>query len=97
MVPTFIGYDFINEPSGSLLCRVLVPVDLLLFKSPLRKCFGMCPQRNFGRGMNKPKVTRFTLPWIALVGVNYVQVEECVIMTRMVVHIHGGEFLIGGH
>jgi hypothetical protein len=24
-------------------------------------------------------------------------VEECVIMTRMVVHIHGGEFLIGGH
>lgn len=97
MVLTFIGYYFVNKPSGSLFCRILVPVDLLLFKSPLGKCSRMCPQRNFGRNMDKSKMTRFALPWIALVGVNYVQVEECVIMTRMVVHIHGGKFLIGWH
>ena len=57
----------------------------------------MRPHRNFGRNVDKPEVARFALPRFALTGVDNVQMEECVIVTRMVVHIDGGELLVGGH
>lgn len=57
----------------------------------------MRPHRDSGWHMDKPEMTGLALPGITLLSINDIQVEECVIVTGVIVHGMGSEFLVGSH
>jgi hypothetical protein len=47
--------------------------------------------------MDQPEVTGFALPGLTLMGVDELQVKQCIIMPRMIILGPGREFLVGRH
>lgn len=57
----------------------------------------MCPQSDLCMYVDEPEITRFRLPCCSLRLVREEDLEECIVITAMIILGPGSELLVGGH
>ncbi len=86
--------NIVHIPDRSLL---LLSVDFLLVESPIRELSREGPHGHLRRNVDQLEQTRLSLPRCSRMTVGYAQVEERVVVARMVVFGPSRELLVCGH
>lgn len=89
--------DIVHIPDRGLLISLLLAVDFLLVESPIRELSREGPHGHLGRNVDQLEQARLGLPRCSRMTVGYPQMEERVVVARMIVLGPSGELLICGH
>ena len=87
----------ISKPGRTFLGGILVPVNFLLFESPLGKRCSVGPQQHFCWYMDESEMARFGFQCVAINTIVKRNMEKCVVMSTVVIFWPSGELLVCWH
>lgn len=90
-------YNAISKPGRTFLGGIFVPVNFLLFESPLGKRCSMSPQQHSCRYMDELEMARLGFHCIAIITILKLNLEKCVVMSAMVIFWPSSELLVCWH
>lgn len=97
MIITCVLNDIVHKPNSCFVANFLPTIDFLLIESPLRKLARMCPHCDFGGDVYEFEEGRLCLPCRSRVTIDQAQVEQRVVVARIVVFGPGREFFVRWH